>query len=59
MGYKNHIKIDQKSKLIGTYQVTAASVVDLEPVRFLLTDQDAGQKLYADKAYTGVGYQLN
>jgi len=38
-GYKDHIKIDNKSKLIDTYEVSTAS------------EEDAGQTLYGDSAY--------
>jgi len=50
-GYKNHIKADQKSKLIENYVVTDASVHDSQAMADLLEDKDAGQGLYADSAY--------
>lgn len=50
-GYKNHIKADQKSKLIEQYVVTDASVHDSQAMADLLEDKDAGQALYADSAY--------
>lgn len=52
-GYKNHIKSDVKTKLIEKYKVTDASVHDSQPVGDLLTENDEGQGLYADSAYTG------
>jgi len=52
-GYKNHIKIDQGSKIITEYQVTTASVHDSEAVEDLLNESDAGKPLWADSAYTG------
>jgi IS5 family transposase len=52
-GYKNHVKADQKSKLIETYAVTAASVHDSQEVENLLNQEDRGQTLHADKAYSG------
>jgi IS5 family transposase len=52
-GYKNHIKGDQKSKLIEKYAVTDASVHDSKPVTNLLEEKDADQPLYGDSAYTG------
>lgn len=52
-GYKNHIKADVGSKLIDDYTVTTASVHDSQALEELLTDEDAGQKLYADSAYDG------
>jgi IS5 family transposase len=52
-GYKNHIKADEESKLIDSYAVTDASVHDSQVVEPLLTEQDEGQTLYADSAYSG------
>jgi len=52
-GYKNHIKVDEKSKLIDRYTVTSASVHDSQPVQDIVGDEDKGQELYADSAYTG------
>lgn len=53
-GYKNHIKIDTKSKIITKYIVTDASVHDSQPTESLLdTVQDKGQDFHADSAYTG------
>jgi len=52
-GYKDHVKIDSKSKLIGSYEVTSAEVHDSQPVDKLLKDTDREQELYADSAYIG------
>lgn len=52
-GYKNHIKADVGSKLIDDYTVTDASVHDSQTLETLLTEDDAGQPLYADSTYTG------
>lgn len=52
-GYKNHAKVDAKSKLIDTWVVTDASVHDSLALEALLEEQDKGQELYADSAYTG------
>lgn len=52
-GYKNHAKVDTKSKIIDTYKVTDASVHDSQPLDDLLTVNDYGQDFYADSAYTG------
>jgi IS5 family transposase len=51
--YKNHAKVDTKSKFIDTYKVTDASVHDSQPLDDLLTEKDKGQNLHADSAYTG------
>ncbi|MEZ4977659.1 MAG: IS5 family transposase [Flavobacteriaceae bacterium] len=52
-GYKNHAKVDSKSKFIDKYKVTDASVHDSQALDELLTEKDKGQNLYADSAYTG------
>ena len=52
-GYKNHIKIDQGSKIITEYQVTTASVHDSDALEDLLDESDAGKPLWGDSAYTG------
>jgi len=52
-GYKNHAKVDTKSKFINTYVVTAASVHDSQALEDLLDKKDEGQVLHADSAYTG------
>jgi IS5 family transposase len=52
-GYKNHIKIDSKSKIITKFKVTDASVHDSQVIDNLLDENDRNQELYADSAYTG------
>ena len=52
-GYKNHIKIDSKSKIITKYLVTTANTHDSQPLEEILTEEDRGQPLYADSAYSG------
>lgn len=52
-GYKDHVKVDEKSKLIIGYEVTDASVHDSQPLEDLLNKKDKDQPLYADSAYTG------
>jgi IS5 family transposase len=52
-GYKNHIKADVGSKLIDKYAVSEASLHDSQVLEELLSDEDAGQKLFADSAYVG------
>ena len=52
-GYKNHAKVDTKSKFIKTFDVTDASVHDSQPLDTLLDKKDEGQDLNADSAYTG------
>lgn len=52
-GYKNHAKVDTKSKFINTYTITDASVHDSQALDNLLTEKDKDQDLHADSAYTG------
>lgn len=52
-GYKNHTKVDTKGKFIDTYAVTDASVHDSEVLNDLLKEEDKGQDLHADSAYSG------
>ena len=52
-GYKNHAKVDKKSKFIKRYKVTDASVHDSQALDDLLDESDSGQDLHADRAYTG------
>ena len=52
-GYKNHAKVDTKSKFIDKYKVTDASVHDSQPLDDLLTEKDEEQDFHADSAYTG------
>ena len=64
-GYKNHAKVDTKSKFINKYVVTDASVHDSQVLDDLLEEKDKDQELHADSAYTGeeqdktiAGYEL-
>lgn len=52
-GYKNHIKVDETTKLVRVYKVTSASVHDSQAVRDLLNEKDRGLAIYADSAYVG------
>ena len=52
-GYKNHAKVDTKSKFINKYLVTDASVNDSQALDDLLEEKNKDQKLHADSAYTG------
>ncbi len=49
-GYKNHIKTDDKSKIICKYKATSAEVHDSQATEDLLEDKDKGEELYADSA---------
>lgn len=51
-GYKNHIKVDSKTKLITGFKVTTANVADKHVVAGLLDrEEDGAQPLYGDSAY--------
>lgn len=52
-GYKNHVKVDAKSKIIVKYEVTDACVHDWQMLENLLDEKDANEDLYADSAYSG------
>jgi len=52
-GYKNHAKVDTKSKFIDTFKVTDASVHDSQPLEDLLEETDKRQDFHAHSAYTG------
>ena len=52
-GYKNHAKVDSKSKFKNKYLVTDASVHDSQALDDLLDKSDEGQPLFADSAYSG------
>ena len=52
-GYKNHIKINNGSKLITFYGVTPASVHDSAMLDDLLDENEAGQPFFGDTAYSG------
>ena len=50
-GYKNHVKVDEKSKIIKKYVVSSGNVHDSQEIEALLDTEDAGQRIYADSAY--------
>jgi transposase, IS5 family len=52
-GYKNHIKADQKSKLIVSYAVTRASLHDSQALSSVLEERAKDEVFYADSAYVG------
>jgi len=56
-GYKNHVKVDTKSKIITKYKVTDASVHDSQVMDKLLTEKDRGKSIFADSAYAGAEKQ--
>ena len=54
-GYKNHAKVDAKSKLIKRGITTDASVHDSQATKYLIDSGDSVQELLADSAYIGKG----
>lgn len=50
-GYKNHIKVDKKTKLITNHRVTSANVHDSQVLEDLLQPSDENHEMYADSAY--------
>jgi IS5 family transposase len=50
-GYKNHINVDVKHKLIRDYEVTAASVHDSQVFEDLLDEDNSSRDVWADSAY--------
>ena len=51
-GYKDHIKIDKKSKIITKYRVTDAAVHDSQELKNLI-DRKKDKRIYADSAHVG------
>ena len=48
-GYKDHISVDQKTKVITNYTVTPSSTHDSQAIKDLINEDD--NALYADSAY--------
>jgi IS5 family transposase len=50
-GYKNHINVDVKNKLIRKFTVTSASAPDIKSFEELLDEKNTSNKTWADSAY--------
>ena len=50
-GYKNHINVDRKHKLVRRYTVTSASVHDSQQFEGLLDPNNTASGVWADSAY--------
>ena len=50
-GYKNHINVDRRHKLVRRYDVTSASVHDSQVVDDILDDDNTASGVWADSAY--------
>ncbi len=57
-GYKNHIAVDNKNKLIREYEVTSAEVHDSQVFTELLTD-NSSKEVWADSAYQSEANELD
>jgi IS5 family transposase len=51
-GYKDHVKVDKKSKLITKYRTSSAEVHDSQELKNLI-EPKKDKRIYADSAYTG------
>jgi len=51
-GYKNHVKVDKKSKIITKYRATSAEVHDSQELENLI-EPEKDKVIYGDSAYTG------
>jgi IS5 family transposase len=52
-GYKNHVKVDKKTKLVKVFMTTPASTHDSQTLDELTKDSKEGTTVYADSAYVG------
>jgi IS5 family transposase len=50
-GYKNHVNVDAKHKLIRRYEVTDAAVHDSQALDALLSKDNTSSDVFADSAY--------
>ena len=50
-GYKNHLGVDVKHKIIRKYQVTPANISDIHCFDFLLDKSNQDKMVWADSAY--------
>lgn len=50
-GYKNHVNIDSKNKLIRVFEVTTASVHDSQAIGSILDRKNSGKGFWGDSAY--------
>jgi len=50
-GYKNHVNVDRRHKLIRRYQVTDAAVHDSQVIDDVIDDDNTASDVWADSAY--------
>jgi transposase, IS5 family len=56
-GYKNHVSVDVKNKLIRGYDTTSAEVHDSQVFEGILDPVNTNQTVYADSAYSSEGHE--
>lgn len=56
-GYKNHVCIDNKNKMIRKYSTTPAHVHDSEKVCDVVDENNSNQSIWADSAYSSADIQ--
>lgn len=54
-GYKNHVEIDAKHKLIREFETTSAEVHDSQVFENILDPENSNANVYADSAYSSEG----
>ncbi len=57
-GYKNHVSIDRKHKLVRRYGVTSAAVHDSQVFEELLDETNSSRDVWADSAYRSEGTEV-
>jgi IS5 family transposase len=56
-GYKNHINVDRRHKLVRCYHVTTASVHDSQALEAVLDTDNTVSDVWADSAYRSAGIE--
>ena len=56
-GYKNHINVDRRHKLVRCYHVTKASVHDSQALEAVLDADNTASDVWADSAYRSAGIE--
>ena len=56
-GYKNHINVDRRHKLVRRYHVTDASVHDSQALEAVLDGDNTASRVWADSAYRSAGIE--
>ncbi len=57
-GYKNHVTVDRRHKLVRRYQVTDAAVHDSQVVDDILDPDNTASDVWADSAYRSAGIEV-